>query len=80
MWHKAQAQPRQSEAGRLARCWHHFNFCFANMSRRVGAWGIRCPNAVEDELGGRPATCMAGRPGFGELPPEISGGAHSLHL
>jgi hypothetical protein len=35
---------------------------------------------VEVELGGRPATCTTGRLGFGELSPQIIGGAHSLHL
>jgi hypothetical protein len=78
MWHKARAQSSQSGAGqphllgRPARCWRHFNFRFANVSRRVGAWGIRCPKSVEAELGGWP--------GFGELPPQINGGVHSLHL
>jgi hypothetical protein len=86
MWHKARAQPRQSGAGqpplpgRPTRCWRHFNFHFANVSRRVGAWGIRCPKSLEAELGGRAATCMVGRAGFDELPPQINGGAHSLHL
>jgi hypothetical protein len=61
MWHKAQDQPSQSGVGRThllgrsARCWRHFNFHFANVSRRVGARGIRCPKLVEAELGGRPA-------------------------
>jgi hypothetical protein len=49
------------------------------VSMRVGAWGILCPKSVEAELGGRPATCTASRPGFGELSPQINGGAHSLH-
>jgi hypothetical protein len=82
--HKARAQLSQSGAsrhhllGRPARCWHHLNFHFANMSSRIGAWGIRCPKLVRAKLGGRPATCMAGQTGFGELPPQINGGAHSL--
>jgi hypothetical protein len=86
MWHKARGQPSQSGASRPhllgwpARCWGHFNFRFANVSRRVGARGIRCPKSVDAELGGHPALCTAGRPGFGELPPQINGGAHSLHL
>jgi hypothetical protein len=58
----------------------HFNFRFANVLRRVGARGIRCPKSVEAKLGGRLATCTASRSGFGELPPQINGGAHSLHL
>jgi hypothetical protein len=86
MWHKARAQLSQSGAtrphllGQPFRCWRRFNFCFANVSRMVGARGIRCPKSVEAELGGWPATCMAGWLGFGELPPQINGGAHSLHL
>jgi hypothetical protein len=61
MWHKAQAQPSQNGAGqphllgRPTMCWHNFNFRFANVLRRVGAWGIQCPKSVEAELGGRPA-------------------------
>jgi hypothetical protein len=84
MWHKARAQPSQCGAdlphliGQSARCWRNFNFCFANVSRRLGAWAIRCLKLVEAKLGGRPATCMASRPGFGELLPQINGGAHSL--
>jgi hypothetical protein len=86
MWHKARVQLSQSGAcrahllSRPARCWCHFNFYFANVSRRVGAWGIRCPKSVEAELGGRSATCTAGQPWFGELPPQLNGGAHSLLL
>jgi hypothetical protein len=61
MWHKAQAQSSQSGAGqphllgRPTMCWHNFNFRFANVLRRVGAWGIQCPKSVEAGLGGRPA-------------------------
>jgi hypothetical protein len=86
MWHKARAQPSQSGAGqhrllgRPARCWRHFNFRFTNVSKRVGARGIQCPKSVEAELGGRLAMCTVGRPGFGELPLQINGGAHSLLL
>jgi hypothetical protein len=68
-----------SLAGRPARCWCHFNFHFANVSRMVGARGIWCPKWVEAELGIQPATCTSGRPGFGELPLQISGGAHSTY-
>jgi hypothetical protein len=50
------------------------------VSRRVGARGIRCPKLVEAELGGQLAMCMADMLGFGELLPQINGGAHSLHL
>jgi hypothetical protein len=63
---------------RPARCLCHFNFCFANVLRRVGAQGIRCPKSVEAELDGRPDICTADQPGFGELPPQINGGARSL--
>jgi hypothetical protein len=80
MWHKAQAQLGQSAADRPAKRWCHFNFHFANMSRRVGAWGIRCPKSVEAELGGWSATCTASQSRFGELLSQINGGAHSLHL
>jgi hypothetical protein len=80
MWHKARAQLSQSGAGRLAKCWHHFNFRFANMLRRVSAWGIRCPKSVEAKLRVRPTTSTADRPGFCELPSQINSGAHSLHL
>jgi hypothetical protein len=86
MWHKARDQPSQSGAdrphllARAARCWCHFNFYSANVSRRVSAWGIQSPKLVEAELGGRPATHTAGWPGCGELPPQINGGPHSLHL
>jgi hypothetical protein len=75
MWHKAWAQPSKSGVGwphlhgRLARYWRHFNFHFANVSRRVSARGIRCPKSVEAKLGGLLAMCMADRLGFGELPP-----------
>jgi hypothetical protein len=72
--------PTEPEWGQPASCWHYFNFHFANVSRRVSAQGIQCPKSVEVELGGQPATCTAGWPGFGELPPQINGGAHSLHL
>jgi hypothetical protein len=72
--------PTEPKWGRLARCWCNFNFRFANMSRRVGAWGILYPKSVEAELGGRPATCTAGWPRFGELLPQINGGAHSRLL
>jgi hypothetical protein len=86
MWHKARAQLSQSGAGqhrllgRPARCWCHFNFRFANVLSRVGARGIRCTKSVEAELGGRPTMCTTDQPGFGELPPQINGGAHSLLL
>jgi hypothetical protein len=86
MWHKDRAQPSQSRAGRPhllgwpARFWLNFNFCFANVSRRVGVQGIRCPKSVEAELGGWLAMCTAGQPGIGELPPQINDGAQSLHL
>jgi hypothetical protein len=33
---------------------------------------------VEAEMGGRPATCTVDRLGFGELQPQINGGAHPL--
>jgi hypothetical protein len=42
--------------------------------------GYLMPKVVEAKLGGRSATCMADRPGLGELLPQINGGAHSLHL
>jgi hypothetical protein len=73
-------EPKWGWLGWPVRCWHHFNFRFANVSRRIGAWGIQFPKSVEAELGGKSATCMADRLGFGELPPQINGGAHSLHL
>jgi hypothetical protein len=48
---------------------------------KVGRWmGYPCPKLVEAELGGWLATCTVGRPGFCELPSQINGGAHSLHL
>jgi hypothetical protein len=72
--------PSEPKWGWPASCWCHFNFRFANVSRRVGAWDIRCLKSVEAELGGRLALCMAGQPGFGELLTQINGGAHSLHL
>jgi hypothetical protein len=84
MWHKARAQPSESGdgrphiLGRSARCWGHFNFCFANVSRRVSARGIRCQKSVKAELSGWPATCTVGW--VAELPPQINSGAHSLHL
>jgi hypothetical protein len=43
-WYKARAQSSQSGAdrphllGRPASCWRHFNFRFANVSRRVDGW------------------------------------------
>jgi hypothetical protein len=83
MWHKAWAQLSQSGAdwphplGRSAKCWHQFNFCFANVSGRVGAQGIRCPKSVEAELDGQATTCTVDRLGFYELLPQINGGAHS---
>jgi hypothetical protein len=52
MWHKAWAQPSQSGAdwphllGRPARCWRLCKLRFANVSRKVGAWGIQCPKLV----------------------------------
>jgi hypothetical protein len=46
MWHKARAQSSQSGAGRPARCWRLFKFCFDNVSRMVGAWGP----VFEDQL------------------------------
>jgi hypothetical protein len=57
MWHKARAQPRIRgvDGISVARWWSHFKFHFANVSRKVGAWDIRCPKSVEAELGGRPA-------------------------
>jgi hypothetical protein len=45
---------------------------------RVNARGILWPKSMEAELGGRPAMCTASQPGFGELLPQINGGAHSL--
>jgi hypothetical protein len=45
--------PTEPMWGRLARCWRHLNFHFANISRRVIAWVIQCPKSVEAELGGQ---------------------------
>jgi hypothetical protein len=42
--------------------------------------GYLMPKFGGGELDGWPAMCTAGRLGFGELPPHINGGAHSLHL
>jgi hypothetical protein len=39
-----------------------FQFCFANVSRRVGARGIWCPKSKEAKLGGRPAGHVYGWP------------------
>jgi hypothetical protein len=55
MWHTARAEPSQSGAGwphllgRSARRWHLFKFCFANMSRKVSAWGIQHPKSVRPQ-------------------------------
>jgi hypothetical protein len=48
--------PTDPKWGRPARCWRHFNFRFANVSRRVGAWGIQCPKSLEAELVGQLAS------------------------
>jgi hypothetical protein len=37
--------------GRPARCWRHFNFRFANVSRRVGAWGYPMPKVGGGRVG-----------------------------
>jgi hypothetical protein len=57
-----------------------FEFRLCQHVKEDDARGIRCPKSVEAKLGHRSATCMADLPGFGELPPQINGGAHSLHL
>jgi hypothetical protein len=61
--------PTEPKWGEPTWCWRHFNFCFANVSRRVDARGIRHPKSVDAELGGWLATCTSGRLGFGELAP-----------
>jgi hypothetical protein len=86
MWHKARAQPSQSRAGWPTSLVGQPGVGTILISTlptcQAGSvhMGIRCPKLVEAMLGGWLASCTADRLGFGELPPQINGGAHSLLL
>jgi hypothetical protein len=73
MWHKLQAQPSQSGAGRQVLAPFQFLLC-------QHAKGGRCTGYPIPKVGGGQVGWPTGQPGFGELLPQINDGAHSLHL
>jgi hypothetical protein len=72
MWHKAQAQLSQSLAGRPG-------VGVISISALPTCKGGSVHEVSNAQSWWRPSWA-AGRPGFGELPPQMNDEAHSLHL